>query len=763
MRVLATIALSFSAAVFAAVMLPPDGWQLWAAAILACLAVVVLACRKLLKQRASNLPRRLLLILCAAAAGLLYTQAYRQLICRPVTERCGESRYFSGTVCTQAVPTDSGGKVTLRLTGGFGAKAIYYGDESVLTLQPGQRVSGAAYWQDASVIREKRIKNFTSQGVYALLYGRGSLEIDNGKAGSIFYWPQQTLQAVQRKVEKIWDDPQTRGFTMAELIGDRSQMDSVDSDVLSEAGLTHLFAVSGLHCAFLVTLLGLLIPVRRRRLYAVTATCVLLFYVLMVGSSPSVVRACIMQMFLLAAPIFRRDSDGLTSLGAALMILLLVNPNAAGSVSLQLSFAATFGMICLSGRIYQFLTVWYKGKKKAFRMVLTFTAANLSTTLGALVFTIPLTAYYFDIFTLVSPLSSLLAVPVAGWNFIAGFGTVLLSFIWLPAARIVGWLCYGCVHYVLWACMLLTRLPWHALYTTNDLLKYWLIYVYTMLIGCAVTRDRRRKYALAVILAALMLVCTVWLNARQYHYGEMCAVAVDVGQGESVLLHSGDETVLVDCGSSNNYVDAAERVTAQMSAMNVRSLSAVVVSHYHADHTNGLEQLLRRISVETMYLPQIEDEYGVKDRLLAIAEKQHISVVFVEQVTKVPMGNAVITVYPSVGNGDLNEQGLSALCQAGDFDLLITGDMAGATEKALVEAYRLPRVEVLLVSHHGSRYSSDRAFLQTVRPQAAVISVGDNGYGHPSDSAIARLRTVGASVYRTDEGGNIIITVKKAD
>lgn len=763
MRVLATVALSFSAAIFTATLLPVFGWELWAAGALSCLAILTAILRKPLARRKQKLPRRLLLIFCAAAVGLLYSTAYDYFVCRPVTALCGKAENFSGTVCQYPLPTDNGGKVTLRLKGGHGAKAVYYADESVLDLKPGQEITGYAYWQNASLIHGKSIKTFTSKGVYALLYERGSVSISADHSDRIRYWPLRALEAVQRQVEKIWTDPQTRGFTMAELSGDESQMDAGDSEMLSEMGLAHLFAVSGLHCAFLVTLLGLLIPRNRRGLLAAIAGMILLFYMVMVGASPSVVRACIMQLFLLAAPVFRRDSDGLTSLSAALMVLLLVNPYASGSVSLQLSFAATFGLVCLSDKIYRFLTEWYKGKKKSIKIVLAFAAANISSSLAVLVFSVPLIFYYFDIFTPVSPISNLLAVPVAGWNFIAGFITVLLSFICLPAAKIMGWFCFGCVHYILWVCELLMRLPWHTLYSSNHLLKYWMAYCYAMFIGCAFTKDRRRKYVVATVLAVLTLFCTVNLNLRQYHYAEMCAVAVDVGQGESVLLYSNGKAALVDCGSSNTYVDAGREALAQMSAMGVRSLDTIVVTHYHADHTNGLFQILRAIPVQTIYLPDIEDEYGVKESIITLAEEQGIAVEYVADMLTTPLGNATVTIYPPVGKGDLNEQGLSALCKAGDFEILITGDMAGTTEKALVAAYDLPKVEVLMVSHHGSKNSSKRDFLQAIQPQTAIISVGDNNYGHPSDAALARLYGSGAKVYRTDTGGNILVTVNKAD
>lgn len=533
--------------------------------------------------------------------------------------------------------------------------------------------------------------------------------------------------------------------------------------VMTQAGVAHLFAVSGLHCAFLVSLLGLLLPVRRRALGAGLSMAVLLFYMVMVGLTPSVVRACIMQIFLLAAPLLRRESDGLTSLSAALLVILLANPFAAAGVSLQLSFAATLGLVCFSQRLSGFFKGLYRGKKRPVRAVVSFVAANLSASLAAMVFTIPLTACYFNTFSLIAPLSNLLILPAAGWSFMLAFVATLAGFLWLPAARVLGWGVWALVRYVLWMASALTRLPGHALYFSNRYLKYWLVYAYALFTACAITGERRRKYAVAAALAAMTLLLTVGLNVRLSRCGEMNAMAVNVGQGQCTLLYAGDQAVVVDCGSSNSYVDAGSRAADQLESMGIHRLRAVAVTHYHADHTNGLYQLLARLEVQTLYLPDIEDEYGVRERLLRLAEKNGIEVVYVRRTVECPLGGAVLSLYPPVGEGDLNEQGLTALCSAGDFDVLITGDMAGSTERKLVGQYDLPDIEVLMVGHHGSRYSSSQELLQAVRPETAIISVGDNSYGHPTQEAMDRLSQAGAEIYRTDRQGNILVTVHGGD
>lgn len=754
MRVLATIGFSFSAGVFLAALLPWTGWQLYAAG-----GVLLLALAWLFAARKQKYFRRGLLILLPLVVSLAYFAGYDHLVRQPIEDRCGAASDFTATVCDWPQATERGARVTVELEGYHRARAVLYGEAELLAARPGDTVTGTAQWQSAAHFDSDDVTHFNARGVYALLYGREDVRLSAGDGDALRWLPQRAGKAFREKVAAIWDDPRVSGFLTAELTGDKSAMDDGDYLAMQETGLAHLFAVSGLHCAFLVTLLALLISRRQRLLCAVTIP-LLLFYMVMVGMSPSVVRACIMQIFLLIAPLFRRGSDPLTSLAAALLVILLCNPFAAASVSLQLSFSATLGMVLLSPRLYKLLTGWYKGKCRPLRAALCFVAANLSATLSAVVFTAPLTAWYFRIFVLVAPLSSLLAVPAAGWSFMAAFVTVLLGFVWLPLASLLGWISWALVRYILWIANGMMSWRYHAVYFTNPYLIYWLLFLYAAFIGCAATPDGKRKYLLASALSVLTLTAAIWVNRQDYQYGVLTALTLDVGQGESVILTSGGETALVDCGSSNSYKDPGGLAADTLHSMGVRELSAVVVTHYHADHTNGLYEVLRRIPVQTIYLPDIEDEYGVRERLVSLAEEKGAQVTYVTKETADTLGDTILTIYPPVqSGGDLNELGLTALASAGDFDLLITGDMSGSTEKKLVETYALPDIEVLVVSHHGSWYSSNIRFLKAVTPEAAVISVGDNNYGHPSEETLQRLLAIGADIWRTDQQGTIRITV----
>ncbi len=344
-RTLATLSFAFGAGTLAAVYLPFDGWQLYAAAVCAFLGLVTA-----LRRVEYRYKRHEVAICFALAASLVYYVAYDHLVAAPMREKSGSEAPFAGQVCDYPIESTYGAKVTLRLDG-YRGKAVYYGDYDCLALVPGDRISGTAKWQDAAHIHENDITTFTSRGVYALLYSRGEAAVAAVEE-PLRYLPQRLCRKCQSSVAAIWGEGDVGAMVSGILTGDLSQLPDGDYTVMKETGLAHLFAVSGMNCAFLVALLGLFLPPRYRRVGAGITIAVLLFYMCMVGLTPSVVRATIMQIFLLIAPLCLRDSDPLTALGAALLAILLYNPHAAASVSLQLSFAATLGLVLFAQKFY---------------------------------------------------------------------------------------------------------------------------------------------------------------------------------------------------------------------------------------------------------------------------------------------------------------------------------------------------------------------------------------------------------------------------
>lgn len=747
MRRLAVFAGGFSLGVFLAQYLLRGGWALAGAGLALALGFL-----------STRLPwewRRRGVVLCAALAlGLGWSWLYARQVQGPAQTLAERTETAAATLCGYAEETDFGARAAVRLEGVPG-KAMLYGGRELLDLVPGQTVTGRLRFRDAARIRDEDVTAFTSKGVFLLAYARGGLEIGEGTRHSLRWLPARVGRAMEERIQVLFPGD-AAGFLTAILTGDRGEVSERAYTALTEAGLNHILAVSGMHCGFLMALAGFLLP--SRKLQALLGVPLLAFYAALTGGSPSVLRACVMLSLPLLAILARRENDGPTSLLTALFLILLANPFAAASVSLQLSFAAMAGILWLTPRLYKGLT----GEKKRGR-VFRFLAVTFSVSMGAMAFTMPLSAYYFGALVLIAPLSSALCLWAATWAFTFGLLSVFVSFFCPPLGALLALPARLAAEYILLAAGLLSRVPGHAVYTANPYLKYWLAYAYVLFAAAyLVRRAGRRKYILASVLAALTLVLTVRLGAARYR-SDLDALVLDVGQGQSVVLASGGAFALVDCGSANSWKDPGETAARQLASMGCKRLDYLLLTHYDKDHVSGVTGLLERLEVDTLLVPEGEDDVGLQGAVLSAAEDCGVTVRFVTAAERLTLGMGELTVFPPLGDGGDNERGLSVLASAGKNDFLITGDMDSATEARLLEAYDLPDIEALIAGHHGSKYASSQALLETLGPETACISVGSNSYGHPAEETLLRLARQGCGIYRTDLHGTIHLAWNQED
>ena len=746
MRKLMLFALPFGAGCLLCQYLLPDGGRLWA-------ALAALAAALTLPSLAPREGRRAVRVVAVGlAAGIVWFAGYAALTLDRAERLVGTEDWVSMELTGYPEETGYGARCQVRLPGTAG-RAVYYGGRELLGLEPGDRIGDTVTFYSAALLSGEESAYFTSQGIFLRLYGQEELEISPGGAGGVRYLPARMARALRAAAGALYDQP-VRGFLIALLTGDRAELDGRSERELSEAGLMHLTAVSGLHCGFLVALLGVF-TLRRQRLTALAGYPVLLAYMLMAGCTPSVVRACVMAGLALLAPLLGREGDGPTSLSAAGLVILLVNPFAVGSVSFQLSFASVAGLLTLSPRVYAALS------RPPVRGARRFFHASLAASAGVTVFTAPLSAVYFGSLSLVSPVANLMTLWMAPVLFaLALLGTIL--YILLPAAAPLAAVAGALARYVLWAAGLLARIPGHSVRFNSPAAVMWLLLAYAMLGVCLLGGGGRRRYALAALLLAACLGAARALPRMVVKDDMLTVVAVDVGQGAATLLHAGGRTALVDCGSLGNPGAAGDAAAAAMETYGWSRLDWVALTHCHTDHAGGLEALLSQVEVDRLLLPRVDgesDQAPLAAEALALAAEHGTEAVLIEEPFSTALGEAVLTVYPPVGAGGTNEEGLTVLCSAGDFDLLITGDMDGKTEAALTQTYALPDIEVLLAGHHGSKHASSQALLEAAAPEVGIISVGPNSFGHPTAEAMGRMAAAGMDLYRTDRQGNILIRV----
>ena len=332
--------------------------------------------------------------------------------------------------------------------------------------------------------------------------------------------------------------------------------------------------------------------------------------------------------------------------------------------------------------------------------------------------------------------------------------------IFLPAVAAVPAMIAGLLaHYVDAVASAIGKIPLAALDGGNTYFLLWLLIAYLLVFVIPVAENRGRFSLISLGCLILLLFGAIGLNFMTVRRADMSVTALDVGQGASTLIQSGKHAVLVDCGGTSSLSPgdvAADRLAAEGQTR----LDALVLTHLDDDHFNGVSQLFWRLEIDAVFLAATTTEPEHLDQVLELAEAEGAKVTFVTETMTFSLGEATITLYPPLIGGTSNEEGLFALCTCGEFDTLITGDADSFVEEMLIKYYPVPDVELLMVGHHGSKHSTSVRFVNALRPELAVISVGYNSYGHPNDETIRRLSDAGAQVLRTDLSGSVTVLLR---
>lgn len=429
MRKLAWFAASCSAAVFLAVYVLPEGALVPLGEVCALAALAGLTLR-------GDRRRRVLLAGFGLAAGLLWTAAYGALFQAPARALAGYEGPVEVTVADWPQATAYGSSVLVRLhpVEGWPVRTLLYLDAPAPDLRPGDGLTVQARLRAADTIAGESTDYYYAKGVRLIAYGEGEGETARPGRPPLWTWPAYVSKALKGAVASAF--PKGAAPLVAALLtGDKSGLSDGDYAALRRSGLAHVIAVSGLHVSFLAGLAAALLGARRRRT-AVCTIALLLCFAAVVGNTPSVLRAVFMQSMLLLAPLLGREEDKPTSLCTVLMLLLLQNPYAAASVSLQLSFAAVAGIYLFSGPLTERWTAKLPARPKGFWaktgcLAARFVLSSLAVSLGAIAFTTPLTAWHFQSVSLAGPLANLLCLWAVSLAFLGGLAAAVLG-VFLP-------------------------------------------------------------------------------------------------------------------------------------------------------------------------------------------------------------------------------------------------------------------------------------------------------------------------------------------
>ncbi|MCU1591437.1 MAG: competence protein ComEC [Frankiales bacterium] len=583
--------------------------------------------------------------------------------------------------------------------------------------------------------------------VAALLSVRGSVQLQ-GEASHLQRVAASLRAGLRRAVGPL--PPAERGLLPGLVVGDVSQLPPELTDDFRTVGLTHLVAVSGTNVAVvlgavLLVCIRLGIPLRARPPIALLA---LLAFVVLVRPTPSVLRAAVMGSIALLALTTGRRRAALPTLSAAVMLLVLLSPDLAVSAGFALSVLATGGIVVLAPG---WRDQW------ALHLPLGFAEA-LAIPAAAQVACGPVIVALSGQLGLLSVPANLLAVPAVAPATILGLGAAVAAPFSSSAATGLAWAAWLPTTWLVHVAQLGASLPGAALPWRSGSAGALLLVLVTVA-GAAVLRSPAlRKLCAAAALGVLTAVSVLWFVAPGWPPPGWFLVACDVGQGDGLVLNAGPHTaVVIDTGPDPRAMDRCLR------RLRVHRVPLVVLTHFHADHVEGLPGVLRRRQVGEIEVGPLDEPAVERARVVRWAAAAHVRVVPAQVGEERTAGGARWQVlapdHPHRGtNSDPNNSSLVLrLTAAGGRTVLLTGDVEKEAQQVLLDLGIPLRADVLKVPHHGSSHQLPE-FLAAVHPQITMTSVGaGNPFGHPSPATIGQLVDEGARSYRTDRDGDIAL------
>ncbi len=595
------------------------------------------------------------------------------------------------------------------------------------------------------------------------LHGASDIQVSGKKGGGYLY---KTGYAIKNKVIDIISsslDKNQAGLLEGMLIGYKDGLDENAFKAFSKAGLTHIMVASGMNIAFIImpfTFIFKKLCLSNFKANIITIFILILF-VFVTGFSASVVRAVIMGIIILAGRIIMREPEIYTSISASALIILIINPYTLFDIGFQLSFGATLSLVLFYPRIKSFTEGKY---------IPNVVSDTLAATVAAQLGVIPVTLYYFNNFSTFSIISNILVVPLVEFVTIIGFIMVFTGLLNIYLAVIIGYINNTFLSFILFITEVTAKIPFSLLKLPTPTLGMVLFY-YLFIIYMFKGRNyfKAKKYTKHLKRAVVILTIIIF-GAKALIPKPLEITFLDVGQGDSAFIKTAHGTkILIDGGgreaNSKSKFDIGESVMIPyILDRGTKKVNIVIASHGHSDHTEGLEAVLRELSVGTVIVPETDGKgFG---KINSICKDKNISIIKCKQGDRINLDNEtvleVLNPLPykidSIAQEDLNESSLVLKLVYKNAKVLFTGDSGLPSEERMLQQGLDLKADIIKVGHHGSPGSSSKDYIMAVKPKYGIIPVGRNNFGHPSQFVIDTFENQGARLFRTDESGAVIAT-----
>ncbi len=512
------------------------------------------------------------------------------------------------------------------------------------------------------------------------------------------------------------------------ILGDKSYVREDINRSFRENGISHLFAISGMHITLLAHLISkLLKKLSEETIFKITSIF-LIIYLLLVGFSPSIVRGVLFYILFSINRIYYFYIKKTNLFFLTLSIALFINPFSIYNIGFLYSYSISISLLILSNEL--------SGN---------YLISLLKVSLVSTLISLPISLYYFNQINILSIIYNLIFVPFVS---IILFPFSLIVFIIKPLLPI-----YNIFIQLLENLSLLLSniLIGKLIFKKMNILLYIVYYIYIFIIY------HKKKKSLIIIFIFILSIHYFISYFDSKTFIEM----IDVNQGDSTLVKINNKTILIDTGGEQNtfndyHTIFYNKLSPKLKELGIHKLNYLIISHGDYDHMGEAINLVNNFKVDKVIF-NCGPYNDLEKKLIKALDKKKIK--YYSCIKELNIDNKKLYFLQTKEYDNENDNSNVIYTELNGFKFMFMGDASISTEHEILNKYNLSDIDVLKVGHHGSKTSSGKDFINEINPKYSVISVGKNNrYGHPNKEVLSNLEK--SKIYRTDEGGSIMFKIK---
>ena len=550
------------------------------------------------------------------------------------------------------------------------------------------------------------------------------------------------IYQIQKKIKAIIKEKlpsETGDLLLAILLGDKKDLSEQIQINFKNSNLSHMLAVSGAHVSYIIIGLTYITQnsIMGKRKARVFCIFFLIIFMAITNFTPSVTRACIMAILTLVSEILYKKADIYTNISISALIILLYNPYSLLDLGFKLSFGGTIGIV---------IFMRFIKKKQEEPKLLNYIKQMALVSICANIIIIPIIMNNFNTVSLTFLVSNILASPILAIIVIVGFSIIIISIISHSLSNILVFWLNPILNLLIKISSFCSKLPFAKILVVTPYI-FNIIFYYTIILYLVNYNELKQfiKKETVILLSIILILSNFIFYILPQ---DLKIYFIDVGQGDSTLIVTpSKKTILIDGGGSESF-DVGEKVLLPyLLDRRIRKIDYIMISHFDTDHCKGIFTVIENLKVKNIIISKQAKKSENYKKFKEIVANKKINIILVKAGDKIKIDKYIYfkILFPTeklIMQNPLNNNSIVSQLNYKSFKMLFTGDIEEIAEKEILNLQKDKlKSTILKVAHHGSNTSSTQEFINSVKPELALIGVGKNNtFGHPSECVVEKLR-----------------------